>query len=159
MGLSRTWLARTRLAASTLSAVLLTLPLASGATAQQLACGKAEFENVVQTVAVSLRDLNAKNRPAFQDKLRTLREKMGWSTDQFLAEAAVYVQDERIEEMDNRSSDLLAKLTSMGEAGANATGTDCKLLESLTATMKALVDTQTAKWAYMFGKIDKTLGQ
>ena len=31
---------------------------------------------------------------------------------------------------------------------------DCALLLELRARMKALVDTQTAKWAYMFEKIE-----
>jgi hypothetical protein len=125
------------------------------AAAQQAACARQEFETVVDDAAAALRDLNQKNRPAFQDKLRMLKEHRGWSQEQFMAEASAYVQDDRIVEFDQTSGDLLAKLNSTGEAGAAAP--DCNLLLELRATMKALVETQTSKWVYMFGKIDAAL--
>lgn len=125
---------------------------------QSQACGKPEFEAVVETAAATLRDLNAQNKPGFQSKLRTLKDKRGWSTEQFLAEAAVYVQDDRIGALDAKSGDLLSRLNTMGEAGAAAKTPDCKLLTELRATMKSLVDTQTEKWSYMFAKLEKALG-
>jgi hypothetical protein len=123
--------------------------------AQPAACARQEFETVVDDAAAALRDLNQKNRPAFQDKLRMLKEQRGWSQEQFMAEASAYVQDDRIVEFDQTSGDLLAKLNSTGEAGAATP--DCNLLNELRATMKALVETQTSKWVYMFGKIDAAL--
>lgn len=152
----------TRCGAGAGIAVALMLSLGSaaldgGALAQQQACGKPEFEAVVETAAAILRDLNARNKPGFQDKLRALKDKRGWSTEQFMAEAAVYVQDDRITALDSKSSDLLARLNTMGEAGAAAKTPDCKLLGELRATMKALVDTQTEKWSHMFTKLDKAL--
>lgn len=112
---------------------------------------------MVDDAAAALRDLNQKNRLAFQEKLRLLREQRGWSQDQFMAEASAYVQDDRIAEFDQTSAELLVKLNSAGEAGTNAATPDCNLLQELRATMKALVDTQTAKWVYMFQKIDAAL--
>ena len=44
------------------------------------------------------------------------------------------------------------------QTGANESP-DCGLLKELRATMKVLVDTQQAKWAYMFAKLDKELGK
>ncbi len=120
-------------------------------------CGKPEFESVVESAAASLRDLNARNAPGFQDKLRLLRERRKWSVDEFMEKAAPLVQDERIAGYDQRSNDLLAKLNSMGEAGAAANTPDCKLLEDLRGTMKSLIDTQIEKWAYMFAKIERGL--
>ena len=133
------------------------LSSAGAARAQSQACGKPEFEAVVETAAATLRDLNARNKPGFQDKLRSLKDKRGWSTEQFLTEAAVYVQDDRIANLDTRSGELLSRLNTMGEVGASSTTPDCKLLTELRATMKALVDTQTEKWTYMFTKLDKAL--
>ena len=62
----------------------------------QPACTKADFEAVVDDAAAALRELNATNKPIFQEKLRQLKEKRGWSHDKFMAEAAPFVQDERI---------------------------------------------------------------
>jgi hypothetical protein len=134
------------------------MPFANGqVVAQQQACGKPEFEAVVETAAVTLRDLNARNKPGFQDKLRALKDKRGWTTEQFMAEAAVYVQDDQINAFDTKSGELLARINTMGEAGASSNTPDCKLLGDLRATMKSLVDTQTEKWVYMFSKIEKAL--
>jgi len=129
------------------------------AVAQQGGCGRPDFEAVVETAASTLRDLTNKNKPGFQDKLRVLREKRGWTAEQFMREAAIYVQDDTIAELDRRSGDLLTRINTMGEAGASAKAPDCKLLADLRAAMKGLVDAQTEKWTYMFTKLDKALGQ
>lgn len=120
-------------------------------------CTKQEFEAVVENAASALRDLNARNAPGFQDKLRLLRERRKWSAEEFMDKAAPFVQDERIAGFDQRSTDLLAKVNAMGEARAALTTPDCKLLEDLRATMKSLIDTQIEKWAYMFAKIERGL--
>lgn len=124
-------------------------------TRAQETCTRPDFEGVVESAAASLRDLNARNAPNFQDKLRLLRERQKWSADEFMAKAAVYVQDERITAYDQRANELLERINSMGEAGAAKP--DCKLLAELRATMKALIDTQIEKWAYMFAKIERGL--
>jgi hypothetical protein len=121
------------------------------------ACAKQDFEGVVESAAGSLRDLHQRNTPGFQDKLRLLRERRKWTPEEFMDKAAPFVQDERISSYDQRSNDLLTKINSMGEAGAQSKTPDCKLLEELRATMKSLLDTQIEKWAYMFGKIERGL--
>ena len=130
---------------------------ASTAAATNPTCTKLEFEAVVENAAASLRDLNARNAPGFQDKLRLLRDRRKWSAEEFMEKAAPFVQDERIAAYDQRSTDLLMKLNSVGAAGASSNVPDCKLLEELRSTMKALIDTQIEKWAYMFAKIERGL--
>lgn len=120
-------------------------------------CEKKEFEAVVENAALALRDLNARNAPGFQDKLRLLRERRKWTAEEFMEKAAPFVQDERIAEYDQRSTALLNKINSMGEAGAASSTPDCNLLDELRSTMKALIDTQIEKWAYMFAKIERGL--
>lgn len=125
--------------------------------AEAPACTKADFEAVVEETAGGLRDLNTKNRPAFQDKLRQLRDKRGWTNDQFLKEAAPYVRDDKIVEFDQKTDELLSAISTMGQEGAAAHSPDCALLLELRARMNVLVETQTLKWAYMFEKIDAEL--
>jgi hypothetical protein len=122
-------------------------------------CSKAEFETVVDDAAAALRDLNAKNKPAFQERLRQLKDKRGWSQDQFLKEAAPFVKDDRIEAFDQRSSELLSRISTMGQEGSAAKAPDCAMLSELRAHMNVLVETQTAKWTYMFAKLDGELGR
>lgn len=121
------------------------------------ACSKSEFEAVVEEAAGGLRELNTKNKPTFQDKLRQLKVKRGWDNDQFLNEAAPYVRDDKIAEYDQKSDELLSAIASMGQEGASAKAPDCALLLELRARMNVLVETQTLKWSYMFEKLDGEL--
>jgi hypothetical protein len=151
-----------------IAAAAVTLVAASGARAEEASavkappavdttCTKGDFEGVVEQAAGSLRDLNAKNKPSFQEKLRSLKTKRGWTSDQFMTEAAPFVRDDKIAEFDNATEDLLSAISSMGQEGAAAATPDCAILLELRARMKVLVDTQTSKWAYMFDKIETEL--
>ncbi len=131
--------------------------LASGLPAHAQGCSKGEFESVVDEAARALSALNQQNTPSFQAKLRQLKDKRGWSHDQFMSEAAPLVRDETIAEFDQKSVDLLGRITSGGQSGASGSEPNCALLTELRGQMKALVETQKAKWSYMFGKIEGEL--
>ena len=133
------------------------LALAGPALAQDPECTKSDFERVVEDAAGGLRELNTKNKPAFQDKLRQLKDKRQWTHDQFLKEAAPFVRDEKIGEYDQKTDELLTAISTMGQEGASAKTPDCALLLELRARMNVLVETQTAKWSYMFEKIEMEL--
>jgi hypothetical protein len=122
-------------------------------------CSKADFEAVVDDAAGALRDLNLQNKPAFQEKLRQLKDKRGWSHDAFLKEAAPFVRDDKIAVYDQDSERLLIDISTLGQEGADAPTPDCALLTDLKTRMQTLVDTQTAKWTYMFSKLDAALAQ
>jgi hypothetical protein len=122
-------------------------------------CSKEEFESVVDEAAGSLRDLNSKNRPAFQEKLRELKTKRKWTHDQFIVQARPFVRDDKTAVYDKSTDELLSAISSMGQEGAAASKPDCAVLLELRARMKVLVDTQTAKWSYMFQKIDAELAK
>ena len=122
-------------------------------------CERAEFENAVDEASAGLRELTLANTPVFQAKLRQLRDKRGWTYDQFMTEAAPLVRDERIAAFDQESESLLGRINSLGEAGNSNTAPDCKLLIEVRRTMQALVDTQKSKWTYMFDKIGRELAK
>jgi hypothetical protein len=120
-------------------------------------CSKADFEVVVDEAAGALRTLNHQNTPGFQTKLRQLKDKRGWSHDQFMTEAAPLVRDDTIAGFDRKSEDLLTRITSGGQSGASGSAPDCALLAELRRQMASLVETQKAKWAYMFDKLEQEL--
>jgi hypothetical protein len=122
-------------------------------------CAKEDFEEVVEAAAGSLRDLNSNNRPAFQEKLRLLRDKRKWSHDEFLENAKPFVRDDKTADFDKTTDELLSAIGSMGQQGATSTAPDCAVLVELRARMKLLVDTQTSKWSYMFEKLDAELAK
>jgi hypothetical protein len=140
-----------------LAGLLVALPATREALAQAPACAKADFEAVVDEAAGALRDLARQNTPRFQGRLRQLKDKRGWSDDRFLKEAEPLVRDEKIAGFDRKSEELLVRITSAGQSGSSSAGPDCALLAELHATMKVLVETQKAKWAYMFEKIEGEL--
>ncbi len=123
------------------------------------ACTKADFETVVDQAAAALRDLNQLNKPKFQEKLRVLKDKRAWSEDQFLNEAAPFVKDEQIDGYDARTHELLGQITAMGDEGSAAASPNCALFQTLRGHMNMLVETQNAKWTYMFSKIDAELAK
>jgi hypothetical protein len=122
-------------------------------------CQKEDFEVVVETTAESLRDLNNKNRPEFQEKLRELKAKRNWNQNEFMEKAAPFVRDDKTEVYDKSTDELLSAISSMGREGASAASPDCAMLLELRARMKVLVDTQTAKWNYMFEKLNAELAK
>ncbi len=122
-------------------------------------CAKEDFETVVETAAGSLRDLNNQNRPMFQEKLRALKDKRNWSHDEFIDKAKPFVKDDKTAVYDQTTDELLSAIASMGQEGAAADAPDCALLLDLRARMKMLVDTQSAKWSYMFEKLDAELAK
>jgi hypothetical protein len=137
-------------------ALLLALGHAEGALAET-PCSKADFEAVVDEAAAALRSLNHQNTPQFQARLRQLKDKRGWSHEQFLLEASPFVRDEAIAAFDQKSEDFLARITQAGQSQATAAALNCGLLLELRGSLAALVETQKAKWTYMFDKINGEL--
>lgn len=138
--------------------VWLLLLLAAGAalpgSARAQSCPRAEFEAVVDQASNTLVQVTQKNAPEFQGRLRALKDKRGWTNEQLMRDGAQFVRDATITAFDEKSEQLLIKINSQGSDTA-----DCKILADLKAAMAALVETQAAKWAYMFDKIDKELAK
>ena len=122
-------------------------------------CARADFESVVASASDALRSITQQNSPAFQAKLRALKDKRGWSHDQFMAEGARFVRDDKITAFDDKSGDLLARINDAGGGGAGEAKANCSQLADLKANMAALVEIQTAKWTYMFANIDVELAR
>jgi hypothetical protein len=129
------------------------------APAQAPACARTDFEAVVNEAGAALRDLNRENTPRFQGKLRELKDKRGWGNDQFLKEAEPFVRGGEIVAYDQKSEQLLNRITGGGQQGASAAAPDCTVLTELRAAMRLLVETQKAKWTHMFAKIEKELAK
>ena len=131
---------------------LLLRALANPAAAQ--ACARADFEAVVDQASSTLVELTQTNTPSFQDRLRQLKTKRGWTNEQLVREGAPFVRDDVVRAFDERSEGLLMKINSQG-----GTGADCGVLTDLRATLAELIQTQTRKWAHMFEKIDQELAK
>jgi len=157
MGQARTIGTRIVTAAVLLAVALAPDTHAAGTT--PAACTRADFEAVVDSAAEALRTLTQKNSPAFQAKLRELKDKRGWSNEQFMAQGTRFVQDDRIAEFEDKSGNLLARINGTASDAGPEKAIDCSQLPPLKANMAALVEIQTAKWTYMFTNIETELAK
>jgi hypothetical protein len=142
---------RARLALIGLAAIVIS---ADTGAARAEVCAREAFEKVVDEASSVLVRMTQTNTPTFQTKLRALKDKRGWSNEQLMKEGQPFVRDERIANFDERSEQLLIKINTQG-----GDSSDCKVLAALKQDMRALVETQTAKWTYMFEKIEKELAR
>jgi hypothetical protein len=144
----------------TITAAVLSLVMALssgiGARAQGTTCSREDFETTVEKSADVLREISQQNAPQFQALLRKLKEKKGWTHDQFVREAEPLVRDDTIVGYDQKSEELLLAINMRGQDSSSG-APDCALLAELRANMAALVEIQKAKWAYMFGKVNAAL--
>jgi hypothetical protein len=143
-------------------AVVVLLALAgAGPTAlsQGSACAKADFEAVVNAAGAALRDLAQQNLPLLQGKLRQLKDKRSWSTEEFQKQADPLVRDETVAGYDKKSEDLVARITGGGGRSELETAPDCAVLTGLQADLQLLVETQQAKWTHMLAKVDQELAK
>ena len=67
------------------------------------------------------------------------------------------MRDEAIAAFDQKSEDFLARITQGGQSQVTATALNCGLLVELRGSLASLVETQKAKWTYMFDKINGEL--
>ncbi len=133
------------------------VPAAAGDVRVADSCARSDFESVVDDAGQVLRQLTQKHSPPFQAKLRALKDRRGWTHDQFVSEGMRFVRDDKITALEERSGQLLAKINGSGAEGAGSV--DCTLLEALKSDMSALVSIQVEKWDYMFTTIDAELAK
>ena len=112
---------------------------------------------MVDEAAGALRDLARQNTPQFQGKLRQLKSKRGWSDDQFLRRRSRWCATRRLPASTRSRRSFCCASPAAARSGAADSAPDCKLLAELRAVMGSLVETQKAKWAYMFEKIEAEL--
>jgi len=143
-----------RMAVRAAHALIMAAMLLGAGSALADTCQRSDFEAVVDEASNTLVVLSQKNMPTFQGKLRELKIKRNWSNEQLIKEGAAYVRDDRIAAFDDQSEQLLLKINTQG-----GDSSDCKVLAGLKDAMRTLVETQQAKWKYMFEKIEAELAR
>jgi len=150
------------------AALLFSLAMIADARAQE--CGREAFAGVVSKANAELSAMNDANKRLFQEKLRLLKARAGWSDADFVALATPYVRDERIAAFDSENQGLLGRISQLGAPGQTvaslagvapsftaSTDNRCAMLDTLRQLIAGLVENTKAKWAYMTGKLDGAL--
>jgi hypothetical protein len=151
---------------------LLAMVIFIGCTGQASAedCGQGAFSAVVSEARTELQTLNTQNKQTFQKKLISLKQREGWSDEDYLVNARPFVQDDQIAAFDSRNEELLAQVPKLGKevrSVASLAGVApslqpiadrrCEMLGELRGLMSDVVENARAKWAYLHGKADAAL--
>jgi hypothetical protein len=141
--------ARLALVACLAAGVLLCAPRAALAEP----CSRDSFAKIVNESGAALRRLSADTQPKMQAGFRRLKDKNGWREDDYVDKATAAVTDERSEALDQKATDLLARLDRLAEDAPNSPDSCAKLAE-LQATALELQATVRAKTDYVLARLD-----
>ena len=125
-----------------------------GPAASAQSCTSEQIRKVVDDTGAVLRRINAESRQRLDTGLKRLKEKNGWSEDDYLEKANLALSDARSDAYDVTATDLLGKLDRLGEE--TPTGApDCSRLGELEATALELQATVRVKTQYMLARLDQ----
>ncbi|MFM9849629.1 MAG: DUF1134 domain-containing protein [Hyphomicrobiaceae bacterium] len=141
--------ARLALIACLAAGVLLCAPR----TASAEPCSRDSFAKIVNESGAALRRLSADTQPKMQAGFRRLKDKNGWREDDYIDKATAVVTDERSEALDQKATELLARLDRLAEDAPNSPDSCAKLAE-LQATALELQATVRAKTDYVMARLD-----
>jgi len=144
----------TVLPASLLAAVV---ALACLAPARAEPCSRDAFARVVNDSGAALRRLSADTQPKVQAAFRRLKDKNGWREEDYVGKANALVADARSESLDQKATQLLARLDRLAEDQPNAADS-CSRLAELEATALELQATVKAKTDYMLARAEAAIG-
>jgi len=133
------------------------LPWFNGAVWAAEGCQADDFGAAVDSAGGALRAYNLDAAPRLQARIKALAAKKGWSDQEIEDGAIVYLQDDRIANLDETSNTLLAKIDVLGrlEPGQPV---DCAKLDELKTAGIELLAVMKAKTTYLISKIDGEVG-
>jgi ribosomal protein L17 len=114
-------------------------------------CTREEFAKIVNESGAALRRLSAETQPRMQTGFRRLKEKNGWREEDYVDKANALIMDERAETLDQRATELLARLDRLAE---DASPDNCARLTELQATALELQATVRAKTEHMLARLE-----
>lgn len=123
--------------------------------AEAQTCTREAFRKIVDDAGAALRQLHATTQPQVQAGFRRLKEKNGWSEDDYLDKANEFLVDDKTEAFDAKASELLSKLDKLADDTPAAPGADCPRLTELEATSLELQATVRAKTTYILRRLDQ----
>lgn len=106
-------------------------------TAAAQTCTTEDFARAVDRAGEALRNFNAENGPKVTAALKTLQKKRGWSDRELEEKAVDFLHTARIAELDERATELLTKIDTLGDVAGMAP--DCARLPELEAAGRNLL--------------------
>ena len=131
--------------------------MACGGQVQAEPCSRDAFAKVVNNSGAALRRLSADTQPKMQAAFRRLKDKTGWREEDYIDKANALVVDERSEALDQKATELLARLDRLAEDTPNAPDS-CSRLAELEATALELQATVKTKTEYLMARAEASIG-
>ena len=129
------------------------LAVSVGGAFAERSCTRGDIADAVDAAGAALRKINGDTVPVIQSKMRQLRAAKGWSETDYQERAATLIQDERTEQLDAQSSDLLARIDAIGNErveGAEA----CQRVDELDVVTAELSVLMRTKADYVLARLD-----
>jgi hypothetical protein len=120
-------------------------------------CSRDAFAKVVNDSGAALRRLSADTQPKMQAAFRRLKDKNGWREEDYIDKANALVVDERSEQLDQKATELLARLDRLAEDSTNVPES-CSRLAELEATALELQATVKTKTDYLMARAEAAIG-
>ena len=126
------------------------------ATAQQT-CSQSTVRTIVDDTGRALRQLHQDAKPRLDAGLTELKKRRGWSDAEHQEKSAEFLSDEKMEALDTKAGELLARLDRLAEK-ASDTETDCARLGEIEATALELQAAVRSKLRHMLARLDAAVG-
>ena len=126
------------------------------ATAQQ-SCSQSTVRTIVDDTGRALRLLHQDAKPRLDAGFLELKKRRGWSDAEHQEKAAEFLSDEKMEALDAKAGELLARLDRLADK-ASDTETDCVRLGEIEATALELQAAVRSKLRHMLARLDAAVG-
>ena len=121
--------------------------------AQTPACTAADFAAAVDQSGASLRAFSKDAQPKLQDRMRRYASAIKLDGAEFEEAALNAIQDSKLAKLDEKSSELLMKVDSLGRV-ADGAPPDCAKLDDIKAASTELLAVMRDKSSYMLSQLD-----
>lgn len=125
----------------------------AAATPAKAACTAKDFATAVDQSAASLRTLTNEFQPKLKESLRRYQEAKGLPQAEADDAALDVIQDPKLATYDDKISDLILKIDTLGRVKDDA-GADCAKLEEVKAASKELLVVMRSKSDFMLAELD-----
>lgn len=136
-----------------IAAILALLGAGAAAAEDKPACTAQDFARAVDQSGAQIRAFTLEAQPKLQEKMRRFKDVQKLSEDDYQEAAIDAVQDDKLAEFDQTSSNLLLKVDTLGRV-ADGSAPDCSKLDEINATSRMLLSVMKAKSDYILLRLD-----
>jgi hypothetical protein len=132
------------------------LALLSSIAAAEEACTSADYAAAVDRSGAQLSKASREVQPKIQERMRTLQKLKGLSADDYESAALESIQDNKLSDLDAKSSELLLQIDAMGRLPAGK-APSCAEVADIDKLGAELLSVVRAKSDYILARLDSEI--